>query len=84
MCTHLPDLNLHTPRASVNNAGIQFVAPVAEFPEDKWDDILAVCLSSAFHASKAALPFMQASIVSRTRVSSFPMHFRLSASTMND
>ena len=43
----------------VNNAGIQFVSPVADFPEDKWDDIIAVCLSSAFHASKAALPYMK-------------------------
>ena len=30
-----------------------------DFPEDKWDDVIAVCLSSAFHASKAALPYMQ-------------------------
>lgn len=44
--------------AAVNNAGIQFVSPVADFPEDKWDDIVAVCMSSAFHASKAALPYM--------------------------
>lgn len=43
----------------VNNAGIQFVSPVKDFPEDKWDDILAVCLNSTFHASKAALPYMQ-------------------------
>jgi 3-hydroxybutyrate dehydrogenase len=42
----------------VNNAGIQFVSPVEEFPEDKWDDIIAVCLSSAFHATKAAVPMM--------------------------
>ena len=44
----------------VNNAGIQHVAPVHEFPEDKWDAIIAINLSSAFHASKAALPHMQA------------------------
>ncbi|MBC5993975.1 3-hydroxybutyrate dehydrogenase [Pontibacter cellulosilyticus] len=37
----------------VNNAGIQYVAPVDEFPEDKWDAILAVNLSSSFHTSKA-------------------------------
>ena len=43
----------------VNNAGIQHVSPVATFPEDKWDDIIAVCLSSAFHATKAALPHMK-------------------------
>lgn len=44
----------------VNNAGIQYVSPVEEFPEDKWDDIIAVCLNSAFHATKAALPYMLA------------------------
>jgi 3-hydroxybutyrate dehydrogenase len=42
----------------VNNAGIQHVAPVSEFPTAKWDAILAVNLSSAFHAIKAALPEM--------------------------
>ncbi|MBL8770236.1 MAG: 3-hydroxybutyrate dehydrogenase [Phenylobacterium sp.] len=42
----------------VNNAGIQHVAPVAEFPTAKWDAILAVNLSSAFHAIKAVLPSM--------------------------
>jgi 3-hydroxybutyrate dehydrogenase len=42
----------------VNNAGIQFVSPLQEFPEEKWDAILAVNLSSAFHASKAVLPGM--------------------------
>ena len=44
----------------VNNAGIQHVAPVHEFPEDKWDAIIAINMSSAFHASKAALPHMRA------------------------
>jgi NAD(P)-dependent dehydrogenase (short-subunit alcohol dehydrogenase family) len=39
-------------------AGIQFVSPVQDFPEDKWDDIIAVCLNSAFHTTKAALPYM--------------------------
>lgn len=43
----------------VNNAGIQHIAPVEEFPEDKWDEILAVNLSAAFHATKAALPLMR-------------------------
>ena len=38
--------------------GIQFVSPVHEFPEDKWDAIMDVCLNSAFHATKAALPYM--------------------------
>ncbi|WP_135467809.1 3-hydroxybutyrate dehydrogenase [Crenalkalicoccus roseus] len=44
----------------VNNAGIQHVSPVEEFPEAKWDAILAVNLSSNFHAIKAALPGMKA------------------------
>lgn len=37
----------------VNNAGIQYVSPIEEFPEDKWDAILGVNLSSAFHLTKA-------------------------------
>jgi 3-hydroxybutyrate dehydrogenase len=44
----------------VNNAGIQHVAPVDEFPTEKWDAILAINLSSAFHAIRAALPGMKA------------------------
>jgi 3-hydroxybutyrate dehydrogenase len=44
----------------VNNAGIQHVAPVERFPEAKWDAILAINLSAAFHAIKAALPGMRA------------------------
>ncbi len=44
----------------VNNAGIQYVAPIDEFPVDKWDAIIAINLSSAFHATRAALPKMQA------------------------
>ncbi len=44
----------------VNNAGIQFVAPVDEFPADKWNQILAINLSSAFHTTAAALPGMRA------------------------
>lgn len=43
----------------VNNAGIQFVAPVEEFPVDKWDAIIAINLSSAFHAIRAAMPGMR-------------------------
>jgi 3-hydroxybutyrate dehydrogenase len=43
----------------VNNAGIQFVAPVEEFPEAKWDAIIAINMSSNFHAIKAALPGMR-------------------------
>jgi 3-hydroxybutyrate dehydrogenase len=44
----------------VNNAGIQHVAPVEEFPLEKWDAILAINLSSAFHAIRAAVPGMKA------------------------
>jgi 3-hydroxybutyrate dehydrogenase len=43
----------------VNNAGIQHVAPVDEFPVDKWNQILAINLSSAFHAMRAAIPGMK-------------------------
>ena len=43
----------------VNNAGIQHVAPIDEFPADKWDAILAINLSSAFHTIRAALPVMR-------------------------
>lgn len=51
---------LGAPDILINNAGIQHVAPVDEFPEDKWDAILAIILSSAFHTTKAALPGMKA------------------------
>ena len=40
----------------VNNAGIQHVAPIPEFPAEKWDAIIAINLSSAFHTTAAALP----------------------------
>jgi 3-hydroxybutyrate dehydrogenase len=43
-----------------NNAGIQHVAPVDEFPIEKWDAILAINLSAAFHTIRAALPKMKA------------------------
>jgi 3-hydroxybutyrate dehydrogenase len=43
----------------VNNAGIQHVAPIHEFPTEKWDAILAINLSSAFHCIKAAVPAMR-------------------------
>ena len=42
----------------VNNAGIQHVAPVHEFPEDKWDAIIGVILSSTFHTIRSSLPKM--------------------------
>jgi 3-hydroxybutyrate dehydrogenase len=44
----------------INNAGIQHVAPVDDFPVDKWDAIIAINLSSAFHAIRAAVPGMKA------------------------
>lgn len=44
----------------VNNAGIQFVSPVEEFPPEKWDAILAINLSSAFHTTRLAVPGMKA------------------------
>jgi 3-hydroxybutyrate dehydrogenase len=44
----------------VNNAGVQHVAPVDEFPPEKWDQIIAINLSSAFHTIRAALPIMKA------------------------
>jgi 3-hydroxybutyrate dehydrogenase len=43
----------------VNNAGIQHVAPIEEFPDEKWDAIMAINLSSAFHATKLVLPGMR-------------------------
>jgi len=44
----------------VNNAGIQFVSPVEDFPVEKWDQIIAINLSAAFHAMRAAVPGMKA------------------------
>ena len=43
----------------VNNAGIQHVANVEDFPVDRWDAVIAINLSSAFHTSRLALPFMK-------------------------
>ena len=43
----------------VNNAGIQHVCPVEEFPTAKWDAIIAINLSSAFHTTKMAVPYMK-------------------------
>jgi 3-hydroxybutyrate dehydrogenase len=44
----------------VNNAGIQFVSPIEDFPVEKWDQIIAINLSAAFHAIRAAVPGMKA------------------------
>ena len=43
----------------VNNAGIQHVSPVEDFPLEKWDQIIAINLSSVFHATRAAVPGMK-------------------------
>lgn len=43
----------------INNAGIQHVSAIDEFPEDKWNAIIAINLSSAFHLSKAVWPYMK-------------------------
>jgi 3-hydroxybutyrate dehydrogenase len=47
------------PDILVNNAGIQHVAPVDDFPTEKWDAIIAINLSSAFHTSRLAIPSMK-------------------------
>jgi 3-hydroxybutyrate dehydrogenase len=44
----------------VNNAGIQFVSPIENFPPEKWDAIIAINLTAAFHAIRAAVPGMKA------------------------
>ena len=44
----------------MNNAGIQHVAPIDEFPVEKWDAIIAINLSSSFHTMRAAVPGMKA------------------------
>ena len=44
----------------INNAGIQVVAPIEDFPPEKWDAVLAINLSSAFHTIRAATPGMKA------------------------
>jgi len=44
----------------VNNAGVQHVAPIEEFPIKKWDQIIAINLSSAFHTIRGAIPMMRA------------------------
>ncbi len=44
----------------VNNAGIQHVAPIEDFPPEKWDAIIAINLTAAFHAIRAAVPGMKA------------------------
>jgi 3-hydroxybutyrate dehydrogenase len=43
----------------VNNAGIQHIAPIEEFPTEKWDWIIAINLTSSFHTMRAAIPLMK-------------------------
>jgi 3-hydroxybutyrate dehydrogenase len=47
------------PDILVNNAGIQHVSPVEDFPPEKWDAIIAINLSSAFHTTRLAVPAMK-------------------------
>jgi 3-hydroxybutyrate dehydrogenase len=59
MLAHCADA-LGPPDILVNNAGIQHVAPVDQFPPEKWDAILAINLSAVFHTTRLALPGMRA------------------------
>ncbi|MFT7493077.1 MAG: 3-hydroxybutyrate dehydrogenase, partial [Alteromonas macleodii] len=43
----------------INNAGIQHISPIQDFPVAKWDEIIAINMSSAFHTTAAALPVMR-------------------------
>jgi len=54
-CSH----ELSSPNILVNNAGIQFVSPVAEFPPEKWDAILRINLTAVFHTIRLCLPSMR-------------------------
>src|ERR1044071_5714509 len=47
------------PDILVNNAGVQHVSPVQDFPPEKWDAIIAINLSSAFHTTRLAIPGMK-------------------------
>ncbi len=52
--------SLGGPDIVLNNAGLQHVAPVDEFPVEKWDQLIAILLSAPFHVMRAALPHMKA------------------------
>jgi 3-hydroxybutyrate dehydrogenase len=43
----------------INNAGVQFVSPIEDFPPEKWDQVIAIDLSAAFHAMRAVVPGMK-------------------------
>lgn len=49
----------------VNNAGLQHVAPVEDFPPEKWDQLRAVILDASFHTTRAALPAFRSTVVGR-------------------
>src|SRR5205814_2790776 len=51
--------DLGAPDVLVNNAGIQHVSPDEDFPPEKWDAIIAINLSAAFHTTRLALPAMK-------------------------
>ena len=51
--------DLGSPAILINNAGVQFVAPVDDFPTEKWDQIIAVNLSAVFHTTRLCLPSMR-------------------------
>jgi len=57
---HEAETNFGSVDILVNNAGVQFVSPIEDFPAAKWDQILAINLSSAFHTIHAATPGMKA------------------------
>lgn len=57
---HLAETELGSCDILVNNAGIQVVSPIEEFPPEKWDAIIAINLTSAFHSIRAAVPVMKA------------------------
>jgi 3-hydroxybutyrate dehydrogenase len=61
-CTGVEALMAHAGPVDVlvNNAGMQHVAPVEDFPPEKWDAIIALNLSAAFHAARLAVPHMKA------------------------
>lgn len=57
------DLALHkfgSIEVAVNNAGIQHVAPLEDFPDEKWNDVIGIILTGAFHITKAVWPGMKA------------------------
>ena len=59
---HTAEKTFSTLDVLVNNAGIQFVSPIEDFPVEKWNQIIAINLSAAFHAVRAAVPGMKAQI----------------------